>query len=167
MRLGRGCAAKKEARGMSEEFTICVETERGAALVAELLSLWENSVRASHDFLADGGVEFYRPYVEEALRSLPLLVTARRAGRAAGFMGVTSSHLDALFAAPEYFGGGAGAMLMREALARGVRSVDVNEQNARARRFYEKHGFRAVSRRETDDCGKPYPILRMELAEDD
>ena len=55
---------------------------------------------------------------------------------------------------------------MREALARGVRSVDVNEQNPRARRFYEKHGFQIVSRRKTDDCGNPYPILRMELAEE-
>ena len=66
----------------------------------------------------------------------------------------------------ERFGRGAGAALMREALARGVRSVDVNEQNPRARCFYEKHGFQTVSRRETDDCGNPYPILRMELAEE-
>ena len=150
---------------MSGEFTICVETERSDALVAELTELWESSVRASHDFLAEGGVEFYRPYVKEALKSLPLLVTVRRAGRAAAFMGITSSNLDALFAAPEYFGRGAGAALMREALARGVRSVDVNEQNPRARCFYEKHGFQTVSRRETDDCGNPYPILRMELPE--
>ena len=84
----------------------------------------------------------------------------------AAFMGITGAHLDALFAAPEYFGRGAGAALMREALARGVRSVDVNEQNPRARRFYEKHGFQTAGRRETDDCGKPYPLLRMDLAED-
>ena len=130
------------------------------------MDLWERSVRASHDFLAAGDVEFYKPYVKKALTGVPLLVTARFEGSPAAFMGITSSNLDALFAAPEYFGGGAGALLMREALARGVKSVDVNEQNARARRFYEKHGFRAVSRRETDDCGKPYPILRMELADE-
>ena len=93
-------------------------------------------------------------------------MTARADGKAVAFMGITGAHLDALFAAPEYFGCGAGAALMREALARGVRSVDVNEQNPRARRFYEKHGFQTAGRRETDDCGKPYPILRMELAEE-
>ncbi len=148
---------------MPEKLTITAEAGRGGALIEELAALWESSVRASHDFLAAGDVEFYMPYVREALRSVPLLFVARESGRTAGFMGITAAHLDALFLAPEYFGRGAGAFLMAAALARGVRSVDVNEQNARARRFYEKHGFRAVSRRETDDCGKPYPIIRMEL----
>ncbi len=151
---------------MSEKFTLRIETERSGALVEELVELWESSVRATHGFLADGGVEFYKPYVVEAVKSLPLVMTARADGKAAAFMGITGAHLDALFAAPEYFGRGAGAALMREALARGVRSVDVNEQNPRARRFYEKHGFQTVSRRKTDDCGNPYPILRMELAEE-
>lgn len=151
---------------MPEEFTLHEETERTDALVAELAELWERSVRATHGFLAEGGVEFYKPYVEEAIKCLPLVMTARADGEAAAFMGITGAHLDALFAAPEYFGRGAGAALMREALARGVRSVDVNEQNPRARCFYEKHGFQTVSRRETDDCGNPYPILRMELAEE-
>lgn len=150
---------------MPEEFMLHEETERSDALVAELAELWERSVRATHNFLAEGGVEFYKPYVVEAIKSLPLVMTARADGKAAAFMGITGAHLDALFAAPEYFGRGAGALLMREALARGVRSVDVNEQNPRARRFYKKHGFQTVSRRETDDCGKPYPILRMELPE--
>lgn len=150
---------------MSEKFTLRIETERSGALVEELVELWESSVRATHGFLAEGGVEFYKPYVEEAIKCLPLVMTARADGEAAAFMGITGAHLDALFAAPEYFGRGAGAALMREALARGVRSVDVNEQNPRARRFYEKHGFQIVSRRETDDCGNPYPILRMELPE--
>ena len=95
-------------------------------------------MRATHGFLAEGGVEFYKPYVEEAIKCLPLVMTARADGRAAAFMGITGAHLDALFAAPEYFGRGAGAALMRE----------------------------TAGRRETDDCGKPYPILRMELAEE-
>ena len=151
---------------MPEKFTLHEETERSDALVAELTELWERSVRATHGFLAEGGVEFYKPYVEKAIKCLPLVMTARADGEAAAFMGITGAHLDALFAAPEYFGRGAGALLMREALARGVRSVDVNEQNPRARRFYEKHGFQTAGRRETDDCGKPYPILRMELAEE-
>ena len=151
---------------MSEKFTLRIETERSDALVAELAELWERSVRATHNFLADGGVEFYKPYVVEAEKSLPLVMTARADGKAAAFMGITGAHLDALFAAPEYFGRGAGALLMREALARGVRSFDVNEQNPRARRFYAKHGFQPVSPRKTDDCGNPYPILRMELAEE-
>ena len=102
---------------MPKEFTLHEETERTDALVAELAELWERSVRAAHDFLAEGGVEFYKPYAVEAIKSLPLVITARADGKAAAFMGITGAHLDALFAAPEYFGRGAGAALMREALA--------------------------------------------------
>ena len=89
---------------MPEEFTLHEETERSDALVAELTELWERSVRATHGFLAEGGVEFYKPYVEEAIKCLPLVMTARADGKAAAFMGITGAHLDALFAAPEYFG---------------------------------------------------------------
>lgn len=57
---------------MPEEFMLHEETERSDALVAELAELWERSVRATHNFLAEGGVEFYKPYVVEAIKSLPL-----------------------------------------------------------------------------------------------
>ena len=46
---------------MPEEFTLHEETERTDALVTELAELWERSVRATHDFLAEGGVEFTSP----------------------------------------------------------------------------------------------------------
>lgn len=68
---------------MPKEFTLHEETERTDALVAELAELWERSVRATHDFLAEGGVEFYKPYVEEAIKCLPLVMTARADGEAA------------------------------------------------------------------------------------
>ena len=71
---------------MPKEFTLHEETERTDALVAELAELWERSVRATHGFLADGGVEFYKPYVVEAVKSLPLVMTARADGKAAAFM---------------------------------------------------------------------------------
>ena len=93
-------------------------------------------------------------------------MTARADGKAAAFMGITGAHLDALFAAPEYFGRGAGALLMREALARGGPLRRRQRTKPRARRFYEKHGFQTTARRETDDCGNPYPILRMELPDE-
>lgn len=39
--------------------------------------------------------------------------------------------------------------------------VTVNEQNAQARGFYERMGFRAYKRSETDEQGAPYPILYL------
>ena len=45
----------------------------------------------------------------------------------------------------------------------GVTKVDVNDQNPRARKFYEKMGFTIVSRSEVDEQGKPFPILHIEI----
>lgn len=149
---------------MDCEIRILDKDERGGGIMEELLILWEDSVRASHGFLADGDIDFYRPMVKEALLSIPLLAAAFVCGRAAGFFGVSGDRLEMLFTAPEFFGSGLGGRLMETAVSEyGVRSVEVNEQNARARRFYEKHGFRAAGRSETDNCGRPYPILTLEL----
>ncbi len=54
---------------------------------------------------------------------------------------------------PEQFGSGLAARMLEEVLerlaARGVSQcfLEVRESNARARRFYERHGFREVGRR--------------------
>ena len=47
----------------------------------------------------------------------------------------------------------------------GENKVDVNEQNPRAREFYEKIGFNIVNRSELDGQEKPYPILHMKYRE--
>lgn len=41
--------------------------------------------------------------------------------------------------------------------------MDVNEQNAQARGFYEHEGFEVIGRSETDEQGEPFPILHMRL----
>jgi putative acetyltransferase len=43
----------------------------------------------------------------------------------------------------------------------GALTVDVNEQNAAARGFYEALGFDVVARSLLDETGRPYPILHM------
>jgi putative acetyltransferase len=42
--------------------------------------------------------------------------------------------------------------------------VDVNEQNDRSLGFYLRMGFEVVDRSELDSNGKPYPLLRMRVA---
>ena len=71
--------------------------------------------------------------------------------------------MEMLFVDPEFFGLGAGGMLMKFAIEAGARYVDVNEQNTGARGFYEHLGFKTVSRDETDDSGKEYPVLHLAL----
>lgn len=63
-------------------------------------------------------------------------------GTAMRFMGMSGSKMDAWFLAPEFHGRGAGRLLVRHAQSPHPElTVDVNEQNAAARRFYETCAF--------------------------
>lgn len=48
----------------------------------------------------------------------------------------------------------------------GVTAVDVNEQNVSAAGFYLHRGFEVVGRSETDEAGRPYPLLHLRLGAD-
>ena len=53
------------------------------------------------------------------------------------------------------------AFVTRAAQAGTPLAVDVNERNTGARAFYERLGFTVVSRSDTDDRDRPYPILHL------
>lgn len=144
---------------------ITMPQNRTDMLVEELTSVWRASVEATHDFLGEQDVERIAQYVPEAIRAIRALVTAcDDNGRALGFAGVDDGKLEMLFIDPAYRSKGVGATLldftMREL---GVTDVDVNEQNAQARSFYEHEGFGVIGRSETDEQGEPFPILHMRL----
>jgi len=67
-------------------------------------------------------------------------------GKMAGFITIdpSSGHIDQLASAPRYWSRGAAAELLEETKRRATRALtlEVNQDNARALRFYEKHGFR-------------------------
>tara|TARA_B110000908_G_C9998509_1_gene333096 strand:+ start:174 stop:521 length:348 start_codon:yes stop_codon:yes gene_type:complete len=80
----------------------------------------------------------------------------------AGFVGALSNKIEMLFISPEVQGQGVGTALCKDAIELyGIDKVDVNEQNHRAKVFYEKLGFKVISRSERDEQGKAYPILHM------
>jgi ribosomal protein S18 acetylase RimI-like enzyme len=58
-----------------------------------------------------------------------------------------SSFIDQLYVQPEFCGRGVGSQLLADALASLPRPVRLYtfQQNERARRFYERFGFRAVA----------------------
>jgi putative acetyltransferase len=91
-------------------------------------------------------------------------ITVAMAGEAmAGFVTVEprTSYLDQLVVAPEAWGSGAAAALVDAAKRTSPSGLDlhVNRDNARAIRFYEKHGF-AVSGEETNPRSGA-PVYRM------
>lgn len=139
---------------------------RGDATVhADLTALWERSVRATHDFVAEEDIIFFRSAVREGLAALEVHY-AECGGGPVAFIAVGGDKVEMLFVDPEYIGHGAGGILMRRAVEAGARHVDVNEQNRKARAFYEHLGFETVSRDATDESGRDYPVLHMALKRD-
>ncbi|QLF93005.1 acetyltransferase [Pseudomonas sp. ABC1] len=132
-----------------------------------LTDIWEASVRASHDFLAEEDLRELRPRIlDEWLPAVTVTVFVDADAGLLGFSGVAEDKLEMLFIAPEARGKGVGRALLTHALSvQSVRRVDVNEQNDQALGFYRHAGFEVVGRSPLDGQGKPYPLLHLCLPE--
>ncbi|USD42949.1 GNAT family N-acetyltransferase [Vibrio sp. SCSIO 43135] len=132
---------------------------------AEMLNVWENSVRATHDFITDEDIEFFKPIIiEQAFPVVTLKCVKAESGSIVGFVGVHEAKIEMLFVLDEIRGQGVGKTLLQYALeSLNATKVDVNEQNPQAVGFYQHMGFHVVSRSPVDDMGKPFPILHMAL----
>lgn len=129
----------------------------------ELIKLWEQSVRASHHFLAEEDLQMYKDLLSSVLSGLELYSLRESTGITA-FIAISEDMVQALFIHPDHRGKGIGSRLMKFAIdEKGVRKVDVNEQNESALRFYKKLGFIVTGRTPVDGMKKSYPILSMEL----
>jgi putative acetyltransferase len=131
-----------------------------------LLDIWLRSVRATHTFLSEDDIQSFLPLVRDvALAELELWVLCSNDGAPMGFMGMSGNKVEALFLAPEFHRRGGGRRLVQHAQElKGDLTVDVNEQNPAARRFYEACGFVVEGRSELDSTGRPFPLLHMRLA---
>lgn len=145
-----------------------MDIQRASASDGEaLLDIWLRSVRATHAFVPEVDIQAMLPHVRDYLASgsPELWVLRAEDGTAMGFMGMSGSKMESLFLAPEFQGRGGGRRMVRHAQAFcGELTVDVNEQNHAARKFYEACGFVVEGRSELDDQGRPYPLLHLRLA---
>ncbi|ACJ31603.1 Acetyltransferase [Shewanella piezotolerans WP3] len=132
---------------------------------AEMLAVWENSVRATHDFITEEDIEFFKPIIiEQAFPAVTLRCIKSESGSILGFVGVHDAKVEMLFVLNEARGLGVGTALLQYAIEQlAAAKVDVNEQNPLAVGFYQHMGFKVISRSPIDDMGKPFPILHMEL----
>jgi putative acetyltransferase len=131
---------------------------------SELTALWEASVRATHDFLSEEDILFFKPLVrEQYLKMVTLYCTKDERGRITGFIGIADRKVEMLFIDPALRGQGIGKELLTFATTqKQVTAVDVNEQNSQGVGFYLHQGFTIAGRSETDGMGKPFPILHLE-----
>lgn len=130
-----------------------------------LLEIWEASVRATHDFLAEDDLQELKPLILEQYFDAVALSCAKNCdGEILGFCGVHDGTIEMLFISPEARGKGIGALLATHAIkAQGATKVDVNEQNEQALGFYQHMGFKITGRSPLDGQGKAYPLLHMAL----
>lgn len=131
----------------------------------EILTVWEASVRATHHFLAEEDLLFYKVAIRDTYLPsgmLRLFCIREDNGDMSGFTGLSNDAIEMLFIRPDLRGTGIGKALLRYAvMEQQMTKVDVNEQNGQALGFYEHEGFHITGRSELDASGKPYPILHL------
>ncbi len=128
-----------------------------------LAGIWERSVLATHSFLrVEDFNEIKTVLIPNCFPNVNLYAIVDN-GMYAGFIGMSPDSIEMLFIDSDRRGQGYGSALIEFAKQRGATKVDVNEQNLSALNFYKAKGFRIISRDETDDGGRPYPILHLSL----
>lgn len=139
--------------------------DRNPMLIEQLERVWKESVKETHLFLSDAEINNIQKYIPQALMGVvQLIVAENESGIPIAFMGIEEHKLEMLFLAPQERGHGLGKKLIEYGIKEyAIDEVGVNEQNTKARGFYEHMGFRVYKRTETDEQGKPYPVLYMKL----
>lgn len=130
-----------------------------------LIQIWEESVRATHDFLTETHIATLRRQIQDIyMPQLPLWVATNEAGTIQGFIACLEKRIEMLFVSPQSRGSGVGKLLINYAITElSANEVDVNEQNPQALGFYLHMGFESVGRSEQDGEGNPFPLLHLRL----
>ncbi|MDT0126049.1 acetyltransferase [Paenibacillus sp. RRE4] len=134
---------------------------------AKLVAIWERAVRATHTFLEEHHILFYKKMVSEALeqKQVEIWEALDTEQEPIAFIGLDNSFIEMLFVDEYFQGQGVGRFLIHQTMKmKGTElRVDVNEQNEDAARFYEKMGFVQTGRSELDSSGNPFPLLHLEM----
>jgi len=128
------------------------------------VALWLRTWQAAYpdiDFAAR--LAWWRERWQRELVPAAFIVIGEIDGAVAGFVTVDprTRYLDQIVVAPEHWASGMGSMLLAEAkrLSPAGLDLDVNTDNVRAIRFYEKHGFAGTGAGRNPVSGKP--VQRM------
>lgn len=157
--FAHGLRAALAPLGLPDIYEVSVRSE---PLLAQLLSVWEASVRATHTFLTEADIQAIAREVPAALRFVPHLAVAVESGAPSAFLGADGSRLEMLFLAPASRGRGLGRRLLEWGIRQyGIREICVNEQNSQALGFYEHLGFHPYKRTDLDEQGRPFPLLYL------
>jgi putative acetyltransferase len=136
-----------------------------AADEASVVELWRRSWQHAYpeiDFSAR--TAWFRARWRNELVPAATIVIAQTSGGISGFVTIDrgTAYLDQLVVAPESWGDRTAAVLLAQAkrLSPGGITLHVNRDNARALRFYEKHGFVVTGAATNPNSGRPVLAMR-------
>ena len=136
----------------------------GAADEEATIELWRRSWQTAYpniDFAARTG--WWRERWRNELVPQASVVVAETDGVIEGYVTVDpkTGYLDQIVVAPQFWGSNVAALLLDAAKRISPARIDllVNKDNARAIRFYEKHGFRLAGDDVNPVSGRP--VFRM------
>lgn len=86
--------------------------ERDEQLISSLVTVWESSIRATHDFFSETNIREIKKYVFQAIEEIPILVVAVDNKETLAFMGIAEDKLEMLFITAQRRGQGIGRNLL-------------------------------------------------------
>lgn len=127
-----------------------------------LLEIWLAASRTGHAFLGEEVLQDQMAKVRDLYLPHADNWVAEDRGQIIGFIGLLGNHIGGLFVSPAEHRRGVGHMLIEQVAAPlGEVTVEVYEQNSSAVAFYDRCGFSVIARKELDDEGRPFALLRM------
>jgi GNAT superfamily N-acetyltransferase len=95
------------------------------------------------------------------LRDCSVLLAEGRAG-IVSFLALQEQEIRMLYTHPDFIGKGAGSLLVETVKKSGIDALELwcFQANARARRFYEGHGFEAIQFTDGEDNEEKTPDVR-------
>ncbi len=130
-----------------------------AALAAESYRFGFAGILDEAQFATRDQVHFQQRFATE----WPFVALAEDGdGRCRGFVEVRDGTLDMLFVSPDAAGTGCAVALLRHGEAMGAVRLECFAANARARRFYEREGWRLATHHERDFAGQAMRFVRYE-----
>lgn len=130
---------------------------------SDILSLWYNTVKATHHFLSEHDFDLIYQELSSFIQQTSVTLAINQQHQVVGFMILDKNHIEALFVNHTLRKQGIGKRLINEALSKfSCITTTVNEQNKPALQFYQYLGFQQTHRREYDQQNRPYPLLYLE-----
>ncbi len=128
----------------------------------ELLEAWYSGSQVGHPFLNEDFFELERENILALYLPNAETWVFELEGVVVGFIALIGNEVGAIFVDSQFHRLGIGRQLMDH--ARGIRDfleLDVFEENAAGRSFYEKYGFREVGSHLHEETG--HTLLRLKL----